>query len=101
MQTGSAYRILPIQERPKRPLWAINNRASGFFVSCLWEHRENERACDEVRERGVEVVAVLICLCAHSFLQCESIAEDLRPLLKVRIKMLTIIHLIFFGEKSC
>lgn len=47
-QACSTYRIYPIQERAKRPLSTINNRAAGF-VTCLWE---NERACDEVRERG-------------------------------------------------
>lgn len=41
-QPGSAYRIQPIQERAKRPLWTVNNRASGF-VSCLWEHKENKK----------------------------------------------------------
>lgn len=46
---GSTYRIQPIQERAKRPLWTINNRASGF-VSCLWEHKENKRARDKVWE---------------------------------------------------
>lgn len=48
-QAGSTYRIQPIQESAKRPLWNINNRASGF-VSCLWEHKENKRACDKVWE---------------------------------------------------
>lgn len=43
---GSSYRIQPIQERAKRPLWTINNRASGF-VSCL-EHKKNKRSCDKV-----------------------------------------------------
>lgn len=41
-QAGSTYRIQPIQERAKRPLWTINNRAPGF-VSCLWEHRKRMR----------------------------------------------------------
>lgn len=39
-QSG-AYRIRPIQERVERPMWTINNRASGF-VSCVGARWEQE-----------------------------------------------------------
>lgn len=54
-QAGSAYRIQPIQERAKRPLWTINNSTSGF-VSCLWEQRK--RMTEHVMKSGRGVVDV-------------------------------------------
>lgn len=78
-QAGSTYRIQPIQERAKRPLWTINNGASGF-VSCLWEHRKRmgEHVMKSGRGGGGEgpPLRFLISLCAHSFLLSESIAGE-------------------------
>lgn len=74
---GSTYRIQPIQERAKRPLWTINNGASGF-VSCLWEHRKRMR--EHVMKSGTRgggggpPIQFVVFLCAHSFLLYESIA---------------------------
>lgn len=76
---GCTYRIQPIQERAKRPLWTINNRASGF-VSCLWEYRKRMREhvmkSGRVGGSGGPALQFLISLWTHSFLLCDSIARE-------------------------
>lgn len=75
-RAGSTYRIQPIQERAKRPLWTLNNGAGGLCHVC---RNKQERAGEHVMKslRGVEVEGLLysvcvISLCTHSFLLCES-----------------------------